>query len=273
MYYLWVLLSLFHDYGYHAERNTKDTEKFKRLYIDFYKSIDDNGVRNSKIHIQFRHILNHYGVKYTPYQFISDLENVTILPDSSYRDLLTGFNKLYPDVSKSGCLRIKYGLFNTQIPTFNEADIARYFAYRLIDFDGSRKHCHIDHGIIGGYLLFDRIIKEYIKAIESSDEWEINKEKLIAYRIEEMRGHGFKMSRFSLDLIAKYLTVADAIMVHNIWVSDKATEEYYREFNLDTFLEYHYPKISFDNNPLLFILAICDVIEPYKRLSNYYKNQ
>ena len=94
----------------------------------------------------------------------------------------------------------------------------------------------VDHGILGGMLLFDRLVKirREHKTKEGSLFW------------------GKKLENH-------YETAANAISIHNIWLQPEQT---CREFNLETLI--NFKPIKFKEFPLFYILGIVDTIEPLK---------
>lgn len=62
--------------------------------------------------------------------------------------------------------------------------------------------------------------------------------------------------------------LADCIISHNIWPATKEKNEIYKEYDLNELVEPNFKKITFGNNPILFILAIADTIEPIKLYSD-----
>ncbi len=142
--------------------------------------------------------------------------------------------------------------------TYPENLVKNYFTYRV-----EQRHS-IDHGIIAGYLLYDRLIKNYDEAwskykIESKDEkknYNNFTHKALCWRKEQH---------------AHFAIVADAIIAHNIWLSadTDTSQEIYRQYGLDTLIYDEKNKINISKNPLLFFLCLLDTIEPVKRFDDY----
>ena len=99
----------------------------------------------------------------------------------------------------------------------------------------------IDHGLLGGILLYDRLVK-------------IRREK---YRANEQgKFWGKKLEN-------QYKLAASAISIHNIWIQDSQTV---REYNLDEFVDFE--KIKLLDFPLFYLLAIVDTLEPLKEFTS-----
>jgi len=98
----------------------------------------------------------------------------------------------------------------------------------------------VDHGILGGLLLYDRLVK-------------IRREKK-----RKNEGNHF----WGKNLEQQYLLAACAISLHNIWLPQKGMEEVYQNYGLDNLLSFK--KIKFSDFPLFYILGIVDTIEPLK---------
>lgn len=129
---------------------------------------------------------------------------------------------------------------------FSENLIKNYFYYRANSGSG-------EHGILAGYLFFDRFVKNFLKC------WNPN------------NGH----TKVSCDLvwhpwqISHAAYVADAIICHNIWMGGERDTELYQAYGLSPLLytEHSENKLSIKNCPLQFMLCLLDTIEPLKRLA------
>lgn len=106
--------------------------------------------------------------------------------------------------------------------------------------DEKNKEEYLEHGITGGYVLFDEIIKKNIILSDVSDNY-------------------------------FYQNICYRIMEHNIW-KIKENNVFFKEINKKQVSEIYEDnfKVIYDNEPLLYLLSLCDTIEHVKRL--YTKN-
>lgn len=70
---------------------------------------------------------------------------------------------------------------------------------------------------------------------------------------------------FCVNQFPIFAYLADCIISHNMWfATDYGTIELYKKCGLEQLIPPHAQPISFDINPLLFILALADTLEPIK---------
>jgi hypothetical protein len=123
----------------------------------------------------------------------------------------------------------------TGVPESLTSNIEKYYLFRVKE---SRK---IDHGIIAGLFLYDRLIKNRQLRAERSDDkfyW------------------GAKLDK-------DYELVAATIACHNIWLSNNGeNSKVYRNYGLNTLIDHN--KIILEDSPLLFMLGLVDTIDPVK---------
>ena len=202
---------------------------------------------------------------------------------SLYHDCLAGYEKMIPENSKKFSLKqflkkidstYEYSIYDKKLnnnifsetdlptvePTFSEEIIKKYFNYRIKEMNS------IDHGIIGGFIQFDKLIKNFKEQYDSAsynDEIEdgvfysTHNDKTLVWRIQHLWHFAF---------------VADAILAHNIWFVDLGDEklvENYRKYGLSSLIVCKSEdridnRITLEKSPLLFFLAIIDTIEPTK---------
>lgn len=149
------------------------------------------------------------------------MENKNQLKEiSTIQDLLNEFD-------------IEHFLFDKKFSRCKELLNSRnnYFLFR------KKKYDVVDHGILGGLLLFDRLVK-------------IRREK--KSKNEDQLFWGRRLEN-------QYKTAANAISIHNIWLQ---TEKICSEFNLNELS--NFKPIKFLDFPLFYILGIVDTIEPLK---------
>lgn len=136
--------------------------------------------------------------------------------------------------------------------TYSEKLIHDYYTYIQKEWK------HLDHGIIGGYLLFDKLIALFEKEIAG-----YAKDCSGTYKVTPT---GLKWTDEMPDIFA---TVADAIISHNIWLcpaNDKKTKRIYKQYHLEPLIiASDENKLSLEKSPLTFLLCLLDTIEPVKR--------
>jgi hypothetical protein len=128
---------------------------------------------------------------------------------------------------------IKHSLFDRKFSKCNNLLNSRnnYFLFRKLDRNV------VDHGILGGLLLFDRLVKirrEKKKIDEDTLFW------------------GRKLEN-------QYKIAANAISIHNIWLQPP---EICRQHKLEELIDFK--PIKFKEFPMFYILGIIDTIEPLK---------
>lgn len=142
---------------------------------------------------------------------------------------------------------------------FPEKLIENYFVYRA-DSEDARVHKEFlrDHGILAGYLFYDRFIKNFLNHCEGAEPDEkcfICKESNLVWNIERISHAAY---------------VADAIICHNISISDSENANIkFEKYNLYPLLydEHNENKLSIKKYPLQFMLCLLDTIEPIKRFA------
>jgi len=151
-----------------------------------------------------------------------------------------------------------------------ELSITKRFPYQKYDRDTINKYfkyikksrLRLDHGIIGGLLLYDRLVKNF--------EANFKKAKKVKTDISEM-GFEYLGLQWSKNDFKLYAQSADSIVAHNIWLANKEKDKTsYREFGgIDKLIiNNHTDKLSM-NDAFILLLAIADTIEPIKFFSQH----
>lgn len=142
---------------------------------------------------------------------------------------------------------------------FSELLVKNYFYYRM-------DRGVLDHGIIGGYYLFDRLYKNFREQTKNNA---LNvRESVIrnglSYRIEHLDHFAY---------------IADAIICHNLWCAyEPKIIETYKEYGLDPLIigedsvnnnwgHVQNKKLNVKDYTLQFLLCLLDSIEPVKRFT------
>lgn len=142
---------------------------------------------------------------------------------------------------------IKY-LHDREFITYKKEYINTYLTNRAICSNGEMGK--IDHGIAGGLLLYDRLMKNFDQAwvIAYNCDCSISRESF------EYNGLHFSNTHYKY-----YAEAADAIIAHNIWMN--TLKEYLQKEGKSYFEVNRIEK----NNKILFILSLADTLEPIKR--------
>ena len=187
------------------------------------------------------------------HDFASCIELSTINKDDSERHKSLNFHLGNHNIQYS-----PYGNFSyksEEIPfRFSAELIENYFYYRACN-----GKC--DHGIIAGFLFFDRFIKNFKRHTNGGGKVFDEDGNMI---ISDLN--------WNIDLPMYAAYAADSIICHNIWMGGKCKEEEYIEYGLAPLLYNRHPenKLSVNKFPLQFMLCILDTIEPTKRFSEFH---
>jgi len=134
---------------------------------------------------------------------------------------------------------------------FSESTIKKYYQYR-------KKSNKQEHGIYGGYLLYDRLVNNFLQQTRGHD-WD--KEPILCKNnLNWQKEH-----------LNHFAYVADAIICHNIWTvlpNNETGVENYKKYHLEELIMDSQEKLlSIEEYPLHFMLCLFDSIEPVKRFS------
>ena len=272
--YIWTLTCLYHDCGYTLENNKALTQRLARA------------VNSAWVHNTFEQRAKKYphwlGMAifrremelrqsiwgFPNYRFYwrncLNQNSVSLLNCFECRAILD-IEEYYRHVPK--CLYLAHSATPILFPIRKSSEINRYFAYRLLSVDApiTKRSC-IDHGIAGGYLFFDRIIRNYANAYCSASR---NNDDTDISEFTNPNDYSERPMHFSFDQLPLFGYIADCIINHNIWSASSYTAygEIYKMMGMEKLMIPEYDKINFFKNPLLFTLAVSDSIEPYKLFS------
>lgn len=261
--YIWILTCLYHDYGYQLE---KDKDLCQRLSINIHKAQKQNQVRDLMRTLPFYYGINCLrkikNIRESIWKNSSHAEyrckgNINSSESCNECQILKEIECFYAHVHKV----VYVDNINVTIPMRTSNDISRYFVYRLL-YGNNGVGC-IDHGIAGGMLFFDRIIKNYAKAYLKAKRY--NGYADISY-FRNPNDFNYYL-RFSFNQLKIFAYIADCIINHNVWKADINNKNIYYEFYLDNLIQDKFEKVNFYKNPLLFILVMSDTLEPYKNLN------
>ena len=135
---------------------------------------------------------------------------------------------------------------------FSEQLVKNYFFYRACS-----GYC--EHGILAGYLFFDRYVKTFMRHVKGT-----LREGTEAVLDTDRNGQSLLWHKEHLSHAAY---VADAIICHDLWMCGKEDEQTYRSYGLAPLIpgEQGKSELSIDDYPLQFMLCFLDTIEPIKR--------
>ncbi|MGE5496412.1 MAG: hypothetical protein ACM3S4_14040 [Burkholderiales bacterium] len=136
--------------------------------------------------------------------------------------------------------------------TYSEELVKNYFTYRV-------EYGHrIDHGIIAGYLIYDRLRKNY------DANWA--EFKLKRPNDGKYEDFSYKNLRWNIQHHSYFAYVANTIIAHNIWYSEDTPNsiQTYRQYGLDPLIYNKSNRINLKKDPLVFFLGFLDSIEPVK---------
>jgi hypothetical protein len=114
----------------------------------------------------------------------------------------------------------------------------QYFIYR------TNKCKVVDHGIFGGIILFDRLVK-----IRRKKE-KLNEDTLF----------------WGEELETQYKLAAFAIAFHNIWIPEKSQNDLYYKYGLSDLVNFQ--PLRFNDFKFLYLLGIVDTLDPIKAFSS-----
>ncbi|MDO5381398.1 MAG: hypothetical protein Q4F06_01580 [Eubacteriales bacterium] len=122
----------------------------------------------------------------------------------------------------------------------------------------------MDHGLVGADEFYSRMYVNYIKEYRLVAKNKLYRENFHDFYNEN--GLHFCSEQFKI-----FAYIADCIASHNIFKAEdnEACKNIYRDYSLECLLPDEYNLISYQDNPLLFILCVADTIEPSKRFNNY----
>lgn len=260
--YVWNLTSLYHDFGYQYEQD----DSLKERIVNKLGNTSRTSIRYHLASIDaLRKELDVKHSVWTPSFYYRKRYNRNRIYDNHH--LIEAEVELSDKaaIEKYICDNSKYFRCNdrkVRIPSISSGKTSKYLHYRLC---GCPYNQCVDHGIAGGVIFYDLIIKNYLHEFREKKRYDRN------VNIEEftIRNILDNNLRVGLDQTVMFSYVADCIIKHNIWKADSSTEDIYRQYGLDYLIGDAFEKINFHNNPLLFVLCMSDTLEPYK---NFHSN-
>lgn len=199
-----------------------------------------NGISDSNKYVWFQTCLYHDTASCIEKMLEGDKESSTEIHP------FNGDNSIYKNIEVCG---------KKFVPTYSKKLIENYYRYAHDEFRNR------DHGIIGGALFYDKIVRIFNEKTSGLEPDSAGK-----YPVKD--SDHLSWNRSILDAAAY---ISDAIMAHNLWTCspESETAKKYKEYKLDELIiSSDEKKISIsrpESNPLLFLLCFLDTIEPIKR--------
>ncbi len=251
--YLWFLTFLYHDYGYCVtERENCPIRYPQRAPIPRL-----NGARCTQSccveYGALTEIKRKLGISLSPFSatgtftfssnstrsHIPSLEHALLSELTQRNNTISG----YPKLQFSNGSVIKGHQYPSRI-------ITRYLNYCI-----NERH-RVDHGIIGGFLFYDRMIKNYMLSyLDSNNEMGLT---------QDLSDFHYRNRHFCKEQLTIFSYISDCILSHNIFKQSTGARELYEEYLLIDLFEENFKTITFESNPLLYILATSDTLEPIK---------
>ncbi|MGN0412615.1 MAG: hypothetical protein ACI4FV_06210 [Lachnospiraceae bacterium] len=243
--YIWYLLSLAHDMGYIYE-----------MYSKVYLSLPDKhgfscvGRSEANVHYRRRRTRKDWYQRHG-----IDIAYLHLPFEGKERITFYGRSAI---LGLSNFIEFNNGTIVEKSRYLEEVK-ENYFFYRLYRMKT------LDHGIVGADEFFSRMVSNYVKEY-----------RVIAFRDFHYSNiydfHNKDGLHFCSEQLKIFAYIADCIASHNIYKADDSKKcEEYMEYSLDCLLPDNFQRISYHDNPLLFILCVADTIEPSKRFTNYCK--
>ena len=88
----------------------------------------------------------------------------------------------------------------------------------------------------------------------------------------DLRDFHYRDRHFCFEQLKAFAYIADCILSHNIWKQGTDKRAVYEHYALTQLLEENFCQISFENNPLLYILVVADTLDPLKVYSKANSN-
>lgn len=230
--YIWFLVSLFHDMGYVQEND------WTKKYV-YEKRAEEDKRNNEMIRRKLGPMgrlkqCNDFGVLFMTKHVFYDAYSTA---GTEYRERIEG-------IKFNNGILVKKSLYKKET-------IFKYLEFCKMHQDIK----HYDHGIVGGFWLYDSWYRNYCKKYSLQQ----NIEDII-----DFDNFTYGDLHFSKEQHYIFAYLADCIISHNIWPATENTNEIYKECQLEELTLEKFKKIHFADNPILYILALVDTIEPVK---------
>ena len=239
--YLWYLLSLAHDFGYKYE---DDSEVYLNMpeRLDYRRSCQRD-TKGASIFMPREYWYREHGINvlhtYPPYGEKSRWRYHVPRGMREYNGNIVYSNGTVIDKQR-----------------YSRKTINNYFYYRL------NKMGTLDHGIVGADDFFSKMKINYMNEYRKVAKHDFFRGNLNEFHNEQ--GLHFCSEQFKI-----FTYIADCIASHNVYKAGVMTRDDYEKYDLNSLVGNRFKPISYEDNPLLFILCVADTIEPSKRFENY----
>lgn len=250
--YFWYLTCLAHDMGYIYEKQSKKELVEKKICKDclFVRK----GRRET--------IYECFGIKMNPYFSLNFSHRGYCFTRMGFMKAEFSTNSANWNVLQRKCPDSCWGSIEymgkrsikIDAPRYSSAIKNKYFKYRLVESGV------LDHGLVGADTFLMGAIENYRKQYENNSRHE----NICDFMNNEQK-------HFCCEHFKIFRYIADCIASHNIYMSgiSEDCKEKYKSFGLENLWPENFVKISYDVNPLLFVLCVADTLEPWKRFSEF----
>jgi len=241
--YLWFLVCLFHDMGYVQEKDWTYKYKYRENSNDYIRNYGKGKWRNHR----------DKGYEFDDLGIVYAVPSIVKRMTSKCKDM---------DFKKSGSYLVR---FNNEIE-ISDAMYSRKTILNYLEFCKMDENIrHYDHGIVGGLWLYDSLMKNY------------NKQFVIKKRTDKnIDFYNFSIPE-NLHFFAEqrniFAYLADCINAYNMWPANEGTNQKYKKCKLDELTKERFKLIRFRDNPILFILALADTLEPIKTYADLHMSE
>lgn len=252
--YLWFLTCLYHDQGYIVEENWVPRFELRRGAMRCPDSYRTMALRI--LAVLRRRLKITYCLPYLARDFQQREQGVRNRPYVLRRNMYNALLAYDPTLWEEMCYRGRRDRGRNLRFTYSRSLVERYFLYCIREL----KPPVYNHGIVGGYLFYDRMVKNYIRAYEQSYPNDVRNGEMYP----NITSFSWNGKHFFAEQLPIFAHIADCIISHNIWKAAPGAEEKYLQYGLEELVGENFRRISYRNNPLLFVLAIVDTLDPYK---------
>ena len=251
--YLWFLTYLYHDYGYCiAERRDLPNPFPRHAPIPEIPQATPTKIPMQEYQalIQIKRTLGISLSPFSQHRYFSQAGRYTI--DSSRRrehEILYTLTCKKNRLIGSPYLRLNNDA-TIRRPRYSSAIITRYLNYCI------NNRGRTDHGIIGGLLFYDRMLKNYMLAYVAQSNGSAH---MLGLEDFYYQGRHFCMEQLKI-----FAYISDCILSHNVFRQPPEARASYETYLLDSLYLENFQSISYDENPLLYILSVTDSLDPVK---------